>query len=240
MNSTCIVVPESMAGRFAAAHIDSDPTSHWDIPTLAGAGAIRSSAADMARFVAAYLAFKPMPLDAAIKATQEDRRDTDMPNIQVALGWHITAHEGGEYYWHNGATGGFHTFAGFDRAKRCGVVVLSNSTADIDDLGRYLLDPAAKPAPVRTCVAVPREVMEKYVGKYTLIPGVQIDIMLADDGMRAQLTGQPAYRLYPASEVQYFFRVVHAEITFEKDDTGKVTGLTLFQNGRKQQAIRQD
>ncbi len=45
-----------------------------------------------------------------------------------------------EIIWHNGGTGGFHSFVGFDKNKRIGVVVLSNSTNDIDDIGLHLLE----------------------------------------------------------------------------------------------------
>jgi CubicO group peptidase (beta-lactamase class C family) len=36
-------------------------------------------------------------------------------------------------------TGGYHSFVGFDKKQRRGVVILSNSTNDIDDIGRRLL-----------------------------------------------------------------------------------------------------
>ncbi|GAA4440671.1 hypothetical protein [Phytohabitans houttuyneae] len=41
--------------------------------------------------------------------------------------------------WHNGDTGGFSAYAGFDRAEGRGVVVLGNTDRSVDNLGRRLL-----------------------------------------------------------------------------------------------------
>ena len=41
--------------------------------------------------------------------------------------------------WHNGGTGGFRSFLGFTEDGRFGVVVLSNSGEEVDDLGMALL-----------------------------------------------------------------------------------------------------
>ena len=51
MNDTVITLDASRQARFAQGHdADGNVESHWDIPTLAGAGAIRSTAADMLKF----------------------------------------------------------------------------------------------------------------------------------------------------------------------------------------------
>jgi CubicO group peptidase (beta-lactamase class C family) len=43
--------------------------------------------------------------------------------------------------WHNGGTGGYSSFVGFDPEQKLGVVVLSNQASPIDALGLHLLDP---------------------------------------------------------------------------------------------------
>ena len=50
--------------------------------------------------------------------------------------------------WHNGGTGGFRSFIGFTEDSRFGVLVLSNSGEDVDDLAVALLRDLANP-PVR-------------------------------------------------------------------------------------------
>ena len=50
--------------------------------------------------------------------------------------------------WHNGGTGGFRSFIGFTEDNRLGVLILSNSSEDVDDLAVALLGELAKlPAP---------------------------------------------------------------------------------------------
>lgn len=48
----------------------------------------------------------------------------------------------------------------------------------------------------------------------------------------AQATGQPKFRVYPASETRFLLRVVDAEIEFMRGADGRVTSLILHQNGR--------
>jgi CubicO group peptidase (beta-lactamase class C family) len=97
----------------------------------------------MLKFLAAALGFQPTPLRAAMGdgyAAQVRRRGPS-GQIDIALGWHISKFQTGEVIWHNGGTGGYRTFFGFDPAKRRGVVVLTNSTAGGggDDIGFHLL-----------------------------------------------------------------------------------------------------
>ena len=80
------------------------------------------------------------------------RRPTGDPNLAIALGWHVLTTHGKEIVWHNGGTGGYRTFIGFDPTARVGIVVLSNSgtTAGPDDIGRHLLDTSLPLLPAQT------------------------------------------------------------------------------------------
>ena len=97
-----------------------------------------------------------------------------------------------------------------------------------------------KPAPlaVRKTVKVPAKVLQSYVGQYALGFFAKFTITLEDGELWAQLTGQDKYRIFPESETKFFYRVVDAQITFVKDDKGKVTTLVLHQNGVDQTAVR--
>ncbi len=137
MESTRILLSRSQRARLARGHSDGTQVANWDIPTLAGAGALRSTAADMLRFLSANLGLTPTGLANAMRMSHETRPDIVGP---VGLGWHIIEREGSHIVWHNGGTGGYRAFAGFDLEKRIGVVVLSNSTQSIDDIGLHILD----------------------------------------------------------------------------------------------------
>ena len=48
----------------------------------------------------------------------------------------------------------------------------------------------------------------------------------------AQATGQPKIELFPESETRWFLKVVDAQVEFQLDGTGQVTGLILTQGGK--------
>ncbi|MCH8020322.1 DUF3471 domain-containing protein, partial [candidate division KSB1 bacterium] len=50
--------------------------------------------------------------------------------------------------------------------------------------------------------------------------------------LSAQVTGQPSVEIYAASQTEFFYRVVDAQITFQVGDDGTVAALTLHQAGR--------
>jgi serine-type D-Ala-D-Ala carboxypeptidase/endopeptidase len=132
-----------MERRFAAGHsADLVTVSRWDIPTLAGAGALRSSANDLLNFLAATMGYTHTTLAPAMKAMLSIKRPTGQPFVDTAMGWAIDTRGGNEIIWKNGGTGGYRTFIGYAPRSGVGIVALSNaeSNAGVDDLGLHLLD----------------------------------------------------------------------------------------------------
>jgi CubicO group peptidase (beta-lactamase class C family) len=69
LNDTAIALTEEQKCRLARGHAgEAEPVSYWDMPTLAGAGALRSSVAEMLRFLQANLT-PATPLHAPIEQT---------------------------------------------------------------------------------------------------------------------------------------------------------------------------
>jgi hypothetical protein len=54
----------------------------------------------------------------------------------------------------------------------------------------------------------------------------------------AQLSGQPRLEIFPKSGTEFFWKVVDAQVTFVKDDQGKVTKAIHHQNGQTIHAPR--
>lgn len=170
---------------------------------------------------------------AAMTAT---RRPTGVPNLEIALGWHIWTLDGQEILWHNGGTGGYRSWIGFDPKSRTGVVVLSNTStaAGVDDIGLHLLHPAsplAEPAKQRQEVKVDAATLDKYTGRYQLAPAFIITITREGDQLYLQATDQPKFELFAESPREFFLKVVDAQISFVTDETGRATSLVLHQNG---------
>src|SRR5439155_12581539 len=108
---------------------------------LAGAGALRSSAADMLTWLEAQLDTANGPL-ARAAALARTPRTPGNGSARIALGWIVGGSATHPIWWHNGGTGGFRSFAAFDPSRRAAVVVLSNSSQTVDDIGGHLLNPA--------------------------------------------------------------------------------------------------
>jgi CubicO group peptidase (beta-lactamase class C family) len=233
-----------MTSRFATGHDAAlSPVPAWDIPTLAGAGALRSTANDLMTFLSANLGYTQSPLAPAMAAMLTVRHPTGVPGLEVALGWHVFTRNGREIVWHNGGTGGFRSFIGFDPKNRIGVVALSNAETPtgVDDIGQHLLDPKVplwQPAKAHKEVAVDPKLYEGYVGQYQLAPNFVLTITRDGDHLFVQATGQPKFEIFPESDQHFFLKVVDAQITFETDSHGRATDLILHQNGLDQRAGR--
>lgn len=244
MDSTRIQLSPELRSRLATGHTSTgQPTKNWDLPTLAGAGALRSTTQDLLNFLAANLGLTKSKLSSAMRRSQVVQRPTGTPDLDMGLGWHIFRKYGTEIVWHNGGTGGYHSFIGFDKKKRLGVVVLSNSSNSIDDVGLHLLEkqfPLMKyePPKERKAIVVNPKLYERYVGRYELSPNFILTITKKGDRLFAQATDQPTLELFPESETRFFIKEVDAQITFMEDQQGQVTQLILHQAGQNLSAKR--
>ena len=141
MADTRVTLTESMESCLAHGHKDEQEVPNWDLPTLAGAGALRSTARDMLTFIEANLSLRKTSLKKAMKATHRPRNSAGGAKMQIGLGWHILSTESRQIVWHNGGTGGYRAFAGFVESDGRGAVVLTNSGGRApDDIGFHLLD----------------------------------------------------------------------------------------------------
>ena len=223
---------------------DLSATPCWDLPTLAGAGALRSSANDLLTFLAAELGYVATPLAAAmVDPTSCARVATETSNIQ-ALGRLLSTDAAGEIAWHNGGTGGFRSFLGFDRGHGRGVTVLTNSASmrGGDDIGFHLLsDRPLQPRPLeRQPVAIEAAALERCVGRYRFSPSSGMTVSRQGERLFLQLTGRGPVELFAESPTDFFLKVVDAQVRFIVDRDGRVTGLVTRQAGQERSAIRAD
>ena len=142
MENTSVVFTAQMKNNLAMGHSNGLEVENWDLPTVAGAGAIRSTAVDMLKYLAANMGLEKSALYSAMQLSHQNSRSEDSNPI-VGLGWHTLESDGKEIIWHNGGTGGYRIFTGFIKGGNIGVVVLSNSDAGVDDIGIHLLQPTA-------------------------------------------------------------------------------------------------
>lgn len=152
MNNTGTTLTPKMKANLAMGHHEGAEVSNWDFDALAGAGAIRSTAMDMVIYLRANMGKTKSKLYAAMQLAHQNSRPAGS-NPMVGLGWHKTTADGIEIVWHNGGTGGYRSFTGFIKGGDKGVVVLTNSTASVDDIGMYVLNPKSPLKEIKNSIA---------------------------------------------------------------------------------------
>lgn len=236
LKSTAIALPAESKARMAQGHnAKLEPVPAWDLPTLAGAGALRSSANDMLNWLAAHAGLAEGGTGPVLASMVATRRPAS-GQMQVGLGWMIARSGASEMIWHNGGTGGFVSFAGFDPKARVGVVVLSNTAGapGVDDIGRHLLNasfPLAGEKKERQQISFDPKRFDTYTGAYRLTPEFVLFVTREGDRFFTQATGQPRIEVFAMSERVFFPKVVDAEIEFAVDESGRAQRLMLRQNG---------
>ena len=93
MNSTRIKLSTELQTRMSTGHDQAGKTAtNWEIPTLAGAGALRSTTNDMLNFVAANLGLIKSDLSPAMQKTHLIRNLISVNNLEIGLGWMCCTH----------------------------------------------------------------------------------------------------------------------------------------------------
>ncbi|MFZ6680118.1 serine hydrolase [Undibacterium sp. Tian12W] len=248
MADTGIALTANMQRNLATGHdAQGQAVANWDMPTLAGAGALRSSAQDMLRYLQAHMHGANVKEPAGLQLVQQPQRTTGMPGLQIGLAWHVQNARGQTVVWHNGMTGGYASFIGFTADGQRGVVVLANASVNVDDIGMAALLPAAPAAEVSNTASTAATVtteklsakqLAEYSGRYQLAPGAILNISAGPDGLLAQLSGQPQAPVFPRKKDEFFYKVVEASLQFERDANGKIQSVTLHQNGHASPAPR--
>ncbi|MFC6356070.1 serine hydrolase domain-containing protein [Luethyella okanaganae] len=119
------LAPDAPTG-YTASGRTSDP---WTLGADAPAGSVRSTLTDMVRYATAQLHQTAPGVKATFPHSQAGKGRT------IGYAWITTDN----VTWHNGATGGFTSWIGFDRESERAVVILNNTAAPVDDLGFMLL-----------------------------------------------------------------------------------------------------
>lgn len=113
-----------------------------DLPALAGAGALRSTMNDMLKFARANLDSSGARLPRLMQQTHVVRRSV-VKDMSIGMNRLIRSVNGREVVWHNGGTGGYRTWLGFNTKAKIAAIVLANSATANDDLGFELVAGAA-------------------------------------------------------------------------------------------------
>ena len=206
MKNTRMTLSSDMEKRLAKGHSMGVEVDNWDFQAIAGAGAFRSTAVDMLKYLAANMGIKKSKLYPAMKLSHKYSGSGD-GTIKAGLGWLIMTVEGEEIIWHDGGTGGYMSFMGFNKNGTKGVVVLTNSTGFPDDIGFHLLSPKSPLANPKPSI------------------GTKLNIVVEKDGLEAALKTYAQLKKNHADEYNF----AEAELN--------MLGYIYIALGKKQEAI---
>jgi len=230
---------------------DSTVKYQYFFDGVAGPYGISSTAADLLKWDQALYteklankqeittAFKPFLL--------KNNKPAELFGLPYGFGWMIN--EPKKFYLHTGGYPGYATLIVRYFEKNQTVIILMNTynRINIYQLGfnveniihnRDFSIPTIKTFAKVTPLSV--NDLTAYIGEYHYKdnPDLRYTITNKDNQLFAQLTGQASYAVYPEAENTFFYTAVEAKIIFTKDADGKVSKLTLQQNGKELEFLK--
>ncbi|MBI1390878.1 MAG: serine hydrolase [bacterium] len=146
MDDTAIELNSEQKRRLVGGtNSEGDSVKNWGFTdAYAGAGGIRSTAADMMKYLAANMVLNETPLTPAIRYSHESHCPAgEEVDDNLKLAWYEVpiASDELKVLFHNGQTGGYHSFIGFNVKEGIGVVALVNcAVMELDRVGFALLE----------------------------------------------------------------------------------------------------
>ncbi|MDQ6527686.1 serine hydrolase [Flavobacterium sp. LHD-85] len=208
---------------------------------IVGDGGVNSTVKDLLIWDRALYVNKLLTKE-DMKAVFELATLKDGAKRNYGFGWGIEENaDFGKIANHDGGWPGYVTFIDRHITNDKTIIILQNhSNVSIPSKAiRNIL--YNKPLPVqkiRKEISITTEELQKFVGTYEVEKDFEIKISLDKDQLFSQLTGQNAFRIFVESEMLFFYKVVDAQIQFEKNEKGEISNLFLLQNGKKIEAKR--
>jgi CubicO group peptidase (beta-lactamase class C family) len=249
MKSTHISLTPEMKEHLAVGHAYGlEPTPNWDLGALAASGALHSTANDLLTLLAADLGYMETPLSRSMAAMMRVHRIFDRG--EVTLGWFVDKRDGATIVFHEGSTGGYQSFIGYEPESRVGVVVLSNSGtgAGIQDIGLHILHAGIplrdtrdlEPPKARKEIEIDSHLLDRYAGRYQFSSGQMATVTREGNHVFLHAEGDVKVAFYPESDENFFAKIMDAQMTFVRDSQDRVIELLFQRNGSTQRVARID
>lgn len=200
----------------------------WAMSRAGGAGAMYSTVGDLMKWNEALFNGKVLKEETLKKAFTAVEEST--ANMRYGYGWMIGRQRGLSMISHGGGLNGFQSNLVRFPEQNVTIVALHNASPAVEDLTPTNITSQIadlflwKSMEPRESFLVDQKVSPKlydrYIGRYDY-GGPVMTVTKEEDRLFAQLTGQPRFEIYPASETKYFLKVVQASIEFLLDDDGK-------------------
>jgi len=242
MENTAIDLSPPQVQRLTTPYDGSRKVQNWQFQALAGAGAIRSTAADLATFAKAFLQPDKTPLAEAINLVIQPRADT--AGGSIGLGIFIESIYDKKRLYHDGGTGGYTASWMLTPDENTFQVILANqANAFASQIAANLIQPAQPPTieDSQPQQQTPTRPWAAYVGQFRLSPQAVFTIREIEGTLYLRLTGQLALPTDYIGNNTFQNAAVGATIQFsgfDESPNSKATQLTLNQAGRQMAAPR--
>lgn len=239
MKSTSVGLPGTPSSSLLApAHANGKSVSHWSLLAFAPAGAVRSTAGDMALFMEAALGFSDSPHHESISETLKVQNEAEQFSSHIGLAWFMVEQRDRQFAWHGGATAGTHAFVALDLTSRHGVTILANSDQEVASLGFALIGMQPPRNQRQDPPVIPNAI--DYVGRYAVSPSQSFEITERKGALYMRKSEWRASEpLRPVRADCFAINLAPAEITFQRDPDGKVTAVVEDWAGSVRSASRE-
>jgi len=185
--------------HLAQGHLpNGTPAVPWDFhPDMAGVGGVRATLPDMLRYLEGQLGTRASAVTPALEQTQKQVASVD--GHRMGMNWNLFTRNGHTRISHEGGTGGYSSFAGFDRTAKRAVVLLSDTaltaSGGLGSLGSHLLDPSIVVGGPHVVATADAKLIDALVGKYRLRGGLGVELRRTAGHLAIQADGQPEFEM---------------------------------------------
>ena len=242
MNETYVARRPSQV-RLAQGHLpNGTPAVPWDFhPDMAGVGGVRATLPDMLRYLEGQLGTRDSAITPALEQTQKQVASVD--GHRMGMNWILSTRNGHTLISHEGGTGGYSSFAGFDRAAKRAVVLLSDTaltaSGGLGSLGSHLLDPSILVGAPHVVVTADAKLIDALAGNYRLRGGLGIELRHTAAHLTIQADGQPEFEMGYDSAGDFYPLKFDALLRPKRKADGSYA-FTWFQGGAVLEAERLD
>ncbi len=202
----------------------------WNMDWAGGAGSLYSTVGDLYKWNEAVFSDKVLKRESLKAAfTPVLLNDGKEPaGTKYGYGWALSEYRNIPSIGHSGGLHGFISQLLRLPEENITVVMLTNvlpPQVELDPMKiaeLYIWKDMAKQTSFKQSAIVEKD-LDKYTGRYDFTNGAVMLISKENDGLYAQLSGQPKFPIFPSAPGKYFWKVVDAKIEFVSDAAGKVT-----------------
>jgi CubicO group peptidase (beta-lactamase class C family) len=146
MHNTVVSLTTKQKSNLAIGHAETGiPVGLTDLGAIDAGGALRSNVNDLLTFAEANMGLIKTNLFPAMELTHVLRAKKDGGPTFTTMGWTLVNDDGKTLLFKDGGMPGYCSFLGIDPKNKFAVVILSNSSNSVSDIGWHVLDSTHQP-----------------------------------------------------------------------------------------------